>query len=166
MSARKRVTTYTDKQVAFHKDKLANLTVGESGYYLICLSPAERWVLLTLLSFYDKFYNRWLGDWTRDEIDDLAGATMWRLTCPMACEEDFQLLIGHVAAISLTMTEIRDRLGPAEGDLNGRLQDISTDLEDIKTAVEAAFPSDIFDDLEPILNGVGVILGAAGVPLP
>jgi len=158
-----RTTTYHSKQVAFDKDRIAEFTEGESGYVVICLSPSERWFLLTLTEFYTTFRNRFTGGWTEDEFQALHAGVLRSLVCPMACETDIQTISATLTAMATTLAEIRDRLGPSEGNLDLRLVDLSDDLEALTTAVTAAVPSTLFDDLEPILDGVGIILGAAGV---
>lgn len=159
------VRTYKSKQVAFDKSLVASLTEGESGFYLVCLTPQQRWLLLTLLEFYTLFRNRWVGGWTEDEIESLHASTLWRLICPMTCEDQFEALNATLATMSTTLTEIRDRIGDGEVSLDERLLDIKTSLDTIQASLPDDFPGDLFDKLEPILNGVGVILGAPTIPL-
>ena len=158
-----RVTTYQSKQVAFDKPRIAEFTEGESGYVVICLSPSERFFLLTLVEFLTTFRNRFTGDWTEDEFQALHSGVLRSLVCPMACETDIQTISATLTTMVSVLTDIRDRLGPEEGNLDLRLVDIGEDIEALTTAVGSAVPSSLFDDLEPILDGVGVILGAAGV---
>jgi len=158
-----RITTYQSKQVAFDKTRIAEFTEGESGYVVICLSPSERFFLLSLVEFLTTFRNRFEEGWTEDEFQALHSGVLRSLICPMACETDIQTISATLTTMVSVLTDIRDRLGPEDGNLDLRLVDIGDDIEALTTAVGAAFPSSLFDDLEPILNGVGVILGAAGV---
>lgn len=162
----RQITTWLSKQVEFDYDAIQEYSDGESVYFVLCMRPDERALLLSSVNFYADWSDRWVN--FPDELtrSDLLARTNESLVKELACSEDIELIITHLAALSLTMTEIRDRLGPAEGDINGRLADISVDLEDLKTAVDNAFPTSIFDQLEPVLNGVGVILGAPDIPLP
>lgn len=158
-----RVTTYLSKQVAFDKQRITDLTVGEDGYVIICLTPTERWFLLTLVEFLTTFRNRFAGGWTEDELQALHAGVLRSLVCPMACETDIQTISATLTTMATVLAEIRDRLGPEEGNLDLRLVDLSDDLEALTTAVSAAFPSSLFDDMEGILDGVGTILGAAAI---
>lgn len=158
-----RVTTWTSKQIGFSKQEMEDLTVGESAYYVVCLTPAERWYLLSLAHFYKDYANRWEG-FTADERDELVSNAVWRMICPMACQEDIQAINTTLGLINATLGEIRDRLGDGDADIDLSLQEIGTDLEELTTAVAESFPS-LIDQIEPILNGVGVILGAPTIPL-
>lgn len=157
-----RVTTWTSKQIGFSKQEMEDLTVGESAYSVVCLTPAERWYLLTLAHFYKDYGNRWEG-FTQSERDELVSNTIWRMICPMACQEDIQAINTTLGLINATLIEVRNRLGDGDGDLDLRLQEMNTELEALTTAVTESFPS-LIDKIEPILNGVGVILGAPTIP--
>lgn len=158
-----RVTTYQSKQVVFDKARIAELTEGEDAYVLVCLSPSERWFLLTLIEFFTTFRNRFIGGWSEDEFQAIHSGVLRSLICPVTCETDVQAISATLTTMVGVLEDIRDRLGPSEGNLDLRLVDLSDDLEALTTAVTAAVPSTLFDDLEPILDGVGIILGAAGV---
>lgn len=158
-----RIETWGSKQVAFDKDDLTAMTVGESDYYVICLTPQSRWLLLTLLEFYAIFENRW-KNFTDDERFQLHSQTLKGMVCPMACSEDIQAINTTLEAINTTLIALSAKLGPTETDIDGRLSDLSDDMDALTAAVTSSFPSSIFDQIEPILNGVGVILGAPTIP--
>lgn len=158
-----RVTTYRSKQIAFDKTRIAEFTEGESGYVVVCLSPSERFFLLSLVEFLTTFRNRFEEGWTEDEFQALHSGVLRSLICPMACQEDIQAINSTLTLMVGVLEDIRDRIGPEEANLDLRLVDIGDDIEALTTAVGTAFPSSLIDDIEPILNGVGVILGAAGV---
>lgn len=159
----KRVTTWTSKQIAFHKSDMEAQTQGETGYTVVCLTPAERWYLLGLANFYAEFTNRWHG-WTATERLELTASTQQRMICPMACQEDIQAINNTLVLINATLGNIRDRIGPSEANIDLRLVEIGADIEALEAAVSEAFPDELFDILEPILSGVGVIMGAPPLP--
>lgn len=156
----KRITSYASKQITFDKSVSESLTVGESAYYWVCLTPLQRWYLLTLCQFYEDWVNRWTGGWTDTERIDLVASTTYELEEPMACQEDIQALVAAVQGIGLTMQEIRDKISANE-------EDVVTALENIATKIDGlGDPSDLvpyLDDLEEVLDGVGTILGAAAI---
>lgn len=158
-----RVTTYQSKQVVFDKTRIAELTEEEDGYTIVCLSPSERWFLLTLVEFLTTFRGRFVGGWTEDEFQALHAGTLRSLVCPMACETDILTISATLTTMATVMGEIRDRLGDSETDIDARLETIADKIVLLTTAVESAVPSSIFDDLEPILDGVGTILGATAI---
>ncbi len=158
-----RITTYSSKQVAFDRQRIAEFTEEEDGYTIVCLSPSERWFLLSLTEFYTTFRNRFTGDWTEDEFQALHSGVLRSLVCPMACETDIQTISATLTTMATVMAEIRDRLGDSETDIDVRLETIADKIALLTTAVESAVPSSLFDDLEPILDGVGTILGAAAI---
>lgn len=161
----KRVTTWASKIGGIDKDTLSDLTLGESAYYVVCLTPASRWLLLSLLAFIEPYKNRWLNFIGIREIDQLVAETNDAMVCPMACTEDIQAINSTLQAISLTLIEMRDRLGGGSADLDLRLTEIKTEIADLDTALAALGLPDLIDKLEPMLNGVGVILGAPDIPL-
>ncbi len=161
----KRVTTWASKIGGVDKDTLANLTTGESAYYVVCLTPASRWLLLSLLAFIEPYKNRWLNFSGTREIDQLIAETNDAMVCPMACTEDIQAINSTLQAISLTLIEMRDRLGGGSADLDTRLTEIKTEIADLDTTLASLDIAELLDKLEPILNGVGIILGAPDVPL-
>ncbi len=165
MARHQRVTTYKSKQVAFDKTLIPDLTEGEPDYYLVCLDPTQRWLLLTLLEFYTTFRGRFKGGWTDREIDQLHATLLKELIKPMACQEDIQAINTTLQSISLTLIEMRDLIGPPGSSVNSRLVEVVTELGDIETAVDDAFPDPIFDQVEAVLNGMGVILGAPVIPI-
>jgi len=161
-----KLVTHFTKQVHFDKDLLDELTDGETTeYYLFCLSPASRWLLSTLVSFYSEYYNRWDNFSGQREIDQLVAETLEGLGCEVACREDIQAINVTLGEINATMVEIRDALGGETADLDERLVEIKTELADLDLSLVDLGLPDLIDKLEPILNGVGVILGAPTIPL-
>lgn len=156
------IKTYLSKQVHFDKNIMVDLTDGEGEYYLVCLSPSSRWLLLTLASFYAEYYNRWENFSGQREIDQLTAETLEGLICPMACATDIQDITASLQSINVTLQQIRDSLGGVTADIDERLVEIETTAVALTTAVEE-IPS-LIDILEPILSGVGVILGAPPLP--
>ena len=84
----------------------------------------------------------------------------------MACQDDIQAINTTLQNISLTLIEMRDRLGGPTADLSVDLNAIKTSIDAVNTSVEALDIADLIDQVEPLLDGVGVILGAPAVPLP
>ena len=156
-----KVTTWASKQVHLDKDYMLRLTGEEEAeYYLVCLSPQSRWLLVSLVDFISQFYNRW-DLWASDrEIDQLVAETTEGLYCPMACSDDIQAINTTLATINTTLGEIRDALGGVTADLDLRLVEIKTEVADIDVALADLGLPDLIDKLEPMLNGIGVILGA------
>ncbi len=156
-----KLVTHFTKQVHFDKDLLTDLTEGETTeYYLFCLSPSSRWLLSTLVSFYSEYYNRWDNFTGPREIDQLIAETLEGLNCHMACAEDIQAIDATLGNINTTLQEIRDALGGVTADLDLRLVEIKTEVADLDTALADLGLPDLIDKLEPMLNGIGVILGA------
>ncbi len=58
------------------------------------------------------------------------------------------------------MIEIRDRLGDTDADIDLRLTEIEAGIATLNTTVGTLDQSALIDEVEEILNGVGVILGA------
>ncbi len=161
----RRVVTWASKIEQIDKSSQAALTVGESAYFWVCLTPNTRWLILSLLMFQDLYKNRWVNFTGIREIDQLIAEAMEALICPMACQEDIQDINSTLQAISLTLIEMRDRLGGVSGDLDARLTEIKTEVADLDTSLSALGLPDLIDKIEPMLNGVGVILGAPDIPL-
>ncbi len=123
-------------------------------------------MLLSLLAFIEPYKNRWVDFASDREIDQLIAETNDGIICPMACQDDIQAINTTLQGISLTLIEMRDRIGSPTGDLDARLTEIKTEIADIDlTLVDFGLP-DLIDKIEPITNGIGVILGAPDVPLP
>lgn len=159
-----RITTWASKIPVIDKNDMADYTEGEGDYSVICLTPPSRFVVLSLLAWWHDFYNRWHNFSSQREIDQLYAETFLGVSCPMACSEDIQALVTAVQGIGLTMIEIRDRLGDVDGDLDARLTEVKVALETIDTTVASLDHSSLYDEIEPILSGVGVILGAPAIP--
>ena len=156
-----KLVTHFTKQAHFDKDLLDELTDGETTeYYLFCLSPASRWLLSTLVSFYSEYYNRWDNFSGQREIDQLVAETLEGLGCEVACAEDIQAINTTLGNINTTLGQIRDALGGVTADLDLRLVEIKTEVADLDVALADLGLPDLIDKLEPMLNGIGVILGA------
>lgn len=160
------VRTYASKQVAFDKNLISDATQGEADWYAVCFTPTERWFMLTLLEFYTTFKSRFVGGWTEREIDQLHADTLKRMICPMACSDQFEQLLVIMTGMAITLQEISDKVGPTGADINLRLLDIDETLDEIKVSVDNSFPSSIFDQLEPIMDAVNIILGGVGILPP
>lgn len=159
-----RVLTWYGKQVQLDKDLLIEATEGETTpYYMVCLSPQSIWLLLTLLEFYTSFPSRFVGFEDQREVDQLHADALRGLICAVACEQDIQDIVAQLVIMNDTQAEIWNTLGGEDGDLNLRLTEIETALQTLNTTVALLDP--LIDKIEPILNGVGVILGAPDVPL-
>ncbi len=156
----RRITTWASKISQIDKASQADLTVGESAYSLVCLTPNSRWLILSLLMFQEVYKKRWVNFSGIREIDQLVAETMEALICPMTCQEDIQAVNSTLQGISLTLIEIRDRLGGGSADLDARLTEIKTEVADLDTTLAGMGLPSLIDKVEPILNGVGVILGA------
>lgn len=160
----RRVTTWASKIGVVDKASQADLTEGEPEYWVVCMSPNSRWLLLSLLAFIEPYKNRWLGFDDVREIDQLIAETADGMICPMACQEDIQAINTTLQSISLTLIEMRDRLGDTDGDLDARLTEIKTEIADLDlTMIDFGLP-ELLDQIEPIMSGVGVILGAPSIP--
>lgn len=156
----RRVTTWASKIIQIDKASQASLTVGESDYTLVCLTPNSRWVILSLLMFEEPYKNRWANFSGIREIDQLIAETAEALICPMACQEDIQAINSTLQGISLTLIEMRDRMGGGSADLDTRLTEIKTELQDLEVSLAGLGLPSLIDKVEPILGGIGVILGA------
>lgn len=169
----KRIETYESKQVFFDRGTMLALTLGETEYTVHCFEPMERWMLLTLISFYGEFGNRWSTDWPDEERNQLLATIVRRLICPVACETDVQRIAdileaqlpelttmnGHLAALTTSLDTL-------EATTDIRLLNINDTLELIKTELDTGFiPANIIDQVEFLLNGIAVILGAPSVPI-
>lgn len=159
-----RITTWASKVPVVDKNDMADLTSGEGDYVVICLTPQSRFVILSLLAWWVDYYNRWHNFSGQREIDQLYAEAFEGVSCEMACSEDIQALVAAVQGMGLTLIEIRDRLGDVDGDLDTRLTEVKVALETIDTTVAALDHSSLYDQIEPILSGVGVILGAPSIP--
>lgn len=160
----RRVTTWASKIGKVDKGSLADLTVGEPDYWIVCLTPASRWLLLSLLTFIDEYKNRWFNFETVREIDQLVAETNSAMVCPVGCSEDLANINTTLQGISLTLIEMRDRLGDENGDLDTRLTEIKTEIGEMEASLSGWDLADLLNELEPILSGVGVILGAPPIP--
>lgn len=164
MVADRLVTTRASKQAFFDKDKLTEDIDGLGAYNIHCLTPSSRWFLATLVEFYGEFHNRFENFSGEREIDQLRSETLLGLICPMACEDDFQALVAAVQGIGLTLIEIRDTLGGVTGDIDAKVETVGDNVALLTTELDSLGLPDLIDKLEPMLNGVGVILGAPDIP--
>ncbi len=156
----RRITTWASKIIEIDKATQADLTVGESDYTLVCLTPNSRWLILSLLMFQEDYKKRWVGFDNDREIDQLIAETAEVLICPMACQEDIQAINSTLQGISLTLIEMRDRLGGGSADLDTRLSEATAELVNIDASLSGLGLPSLIDKVEPILGGIGVILGA------
>lgn len=159
------VVTRSSKLLVFDRDQMLEATSYQGAYNIHCFTPRARWLLSTLVNFFGDYHNRFQGFGGDREIDQIATEALEGLICPMACEEDFQALVSAVQGIGLSLIEIRDRLGPEDGDLDEKVLGVSTSVDLLTLEIEELGLPTLIDKIEPILNGVGVILGAPTVPL-
>ncbi len=160
MSSDHKVTTWAGKQVHLDRDYMLTQVEGEPEYYFFCLSPQSRWLAVSLINFFAEYHNRWDGWSGPRQIDQLVAETLEGLFCQMACAEDIQAIGATLTAMNVILGQIRDRLGGGSADLDVRLSEIKTEVEDLDaTLVDFGLP-ELIDKIEPMLNGVGVILGA------
>ncbi len=171
--ANKRIETYEDKQVFFDKEVMLELTLGETGYTVHCLDPDERWLLLTLISFYGQWLNRWSTDWTEDERSQLFAKAVRRLVCPVACEEDVKRIadileaqLPQLTTMNGHFTNLVTVVDNLEETTDVRLLAINDTLALIEAELSTSLiPANIIDQVEFLLNGIAVILGAPSVPI-
>lgn len=158
-----RVTTWLSKLVLIDYQDIQSLTsVETSNYFVLCIRPDERALLSICLSHYVDWLDRWRNFPSEVDRSDLIARTYDSLGVELACSEDIELLNTNLAAINTTLGEMRDRLGDSQADLDTKLADIKASIDALETTLAAIDPS-LIDQLETILNGVGVILGAPSI---
>lgn len=160
MAKDRQVVTWLSKQIAFDKAELVALATDEqTDYNIVCLSPLSVAYLMQLAVFYAEWENRWIG-FTISERNQLVADTVRSLSSPMACSEDIAAIITELQVMNSHLADLVTKMGDLETTVSGDFATIDATLATIKTAVDSAFPDSIFDELEPILDGVGTILGA------
>ncbi len=169
----KRIETYQSKQVFFDKAAMTEMTLGEDQYTIHCLGAEERWLILTLVSFYGDWVSRWSEDWTADERNQMYSNIIRRLICPVACETDVQRIADILEAQLPELTTLNGNLVTMTASLDTlevttdiRLLAINDTLALIKAELDTGFiPSNLVDQVELLLNAIGVILGAPSIPI-
>lgn len=161
-----KVTTHASKIFQSDYANQADLIQGEPDYWLVCLTPGSVWLLSSLLAFQELYRNRWVNYPSVSNRDELIADTWFALECPMACQDDIQAINTTLQNISLTLIEMRDRLGGPTADLSVDLNAIKTAIDAVNTSVGTLDIADLIDQIEPLLDGVGVILGAPAIPIP
>lgn len=169
----KRIETYESKQVYFDKETMLALTEGENEYTVHCLEPEERWMLLTLISFYGDWLNRWSTDWSTEERSQLFSNIVRRLVCPVACETDVKRIADILEAQLPQLTTMNGNFSTLitsvdtlEVTTDARLLAINDTLELMIAELNTGLiPANIIDQVEFLLNGIAVILGAPSVPI-
>lgn len=154
------VTTRASKQVHLDKDVMLARVEGLPDYFVICLTPSSRWVLISLLSHLAEYYRRWDNWDSHREIDQLSSETLLGLFCPMACSDDIQAIIAAMEVMNTTLAQIRDRIAPDGEDVDTDLKAVVAGIATLDTTISDFGLPELLDKLEPMLNGVGVILGA------
>lgn len=150
---------------------------GVEGYFVLCMPPMARWLLLSMLDFYSVHSSSFLNfpdEITR--IDTIAQAYKG-LIKDMACETQLTELVTQVTRIADATDELNNRIGqgPQGESIHDRMYNIEIILNDMESRLlsiannvsSSALDPTLIDQIEAILNGVGVILGAASVnPTP
>jgi len=155
-----RIQSWASKQVQIDKNLIASLTEGESECALYLLTPSEVWLLVTFLEFFGDFAIRWVNFDDQLDIDNLRSQTLKGLINPVACSEDIERIAVALETMAVSIQELNLKIGPDTPTISERL----TDIELAVTAIETKLPlSTLFDHIETILNGTGVILGALNV---
>ncbi len=171
-----RVETWEAKQIAFDYTAAQAMTLGEEendAYTIHCFTPTQRWLLLSLISFYSIFSNRWSSDWPLVEKDQLISETTRKLVTFMACETDVTRIADILEAQLPQLTTMNAKLdliitaiNNIEGTLDTQLGDVVSGIADIQTQIgSSTFEPNIIDQVEAILNGASVILGAPPIPV-
>lgn len=161
-----KVTTQASKIYRSDYASQSDLTQGEPDYWLVCLTPESIWLLSSLLAFQEVYKNRFINYPSVDNREQLLANTWFALECPMACQDDIQAINTTLQGILLTLQEMRDRLGGPTADLSVDLNAIITAINAVNTSVATLDIADLIDQVEPLLDGVGVILGAPAIPIP
>lgn len=171
-----RVETWDDKQIAFDYTVAQEMTSGEEAedaYTFHCFTPLQRWLLLSLVSFYPQFDNRWSDNWPSDTKYQLISETTRRLVTVLACETDVTRIADILEAQLPQLTTINAKLDliitaidDIEGTLNTELGDIASGISAIQVQIgSSTFEPNIIDQVEAILNGAAVVLGAVPIPV-
>lgn len=171
-----RVETWDDKQIAFDYTVAQEMTTGEEAedaYTLHCFTPLERWLLLSLVSFYPQFESRWSDDWPPDEKYQLISETTRRLVTVLACETDVSRIadileaqLPQLTVMNAKLDLIIAALSDIDDTVNVGLADLVISLAGIQGQITAGiFDDDIIDQVELLMNGIAIILGAPSIPI-
>ncbi len=170
------VETWDDKQIAFDYTVAQEMTLGEEAedaYTFHCFTPLERWLLLSLVSFYPQFDNRWSDDWPASEKYQLISETTRKLVTVLACETDVSRIadileaqLPQLTVMNLKLDAIITALGAMDDTVNVGLADLAIGLAGIQGQITAGiFDDDIIDQVELLMNGIAIILGAPSIPI-
>lgn len=171
-----RVETWDDKQIAFDYTVAQEMTLGEEAedaYTFHCFTPLERWMLLSLISFYPQFDNRWSDDWPADIKYQLISETTRKLVTVLACETDVSRIadileaqLPQLTVMNLKLDLIIAALSDMDDTVNVGLADLVISLAGIQGQITAGiFDDDIIDQVELLMNGIAIILGAPSIPI-
>lgn len=171
-----RVETWDDKQIAFDYTVAQEMTLGEEAedaYTFHCFTPMERWLLLSLISFYPEFENRWSDDWPSDIKNQLISETTRKLVTILACETDVSRIadvleaqLPELTVMNTKLDAIIAALGIISDAVDVGLSDLDTTLTGIQGELSAGvIDEDLIDQIELLINGVAVILGAPPIPI-
>lgn len=171
-----RVETWDDKQIAFDYTVAQEMTLGEEAedaYTFHCFTPLQRWLLLSLISFYPQFDNRWSDNWPSDIKYQLISETTRRLVTVLACETDVTRIADILEAQLPQLTIMNAKLDliiAALSDIDATVDvgfaDLVIGLAGVQGQITAGiFDDDIIDQVELLMNGIAVILGAASIPI-
>lgn len=171
--ADKRIETYQSKQVFFDKSVMTEMITGEDQYTIHCLDAGERWLVLTLVSFYGEWASRWSEDWTDDERFQMYSNIIRRLICPVACETDVQRIadileaqLPELTTLNASLATLTTSLDTLEATTDIRLLAINDTLALIEAELSTGLiPSALVDQVELLLNAIAVILGAPSIPI-
>lgn len=171
-----RVETWDDKQIAFDYTVAQEMTSGEEAedaYTFHCFTPLQRWLLLSLISFYPQFDNRWSDDWPSDIKYQLISETTRRLVTVLACETDvtriadiLEAQLPQLTTMNAKLDLIIAALSDIDATVDVGLADLVISLSGIQGQITAGiFDDDIIDQVELLLNGIAIILGAPSIPI-
>lgn len=163
MTADPLVTTRQSKQAFFNKELMLEQTPGESAYFLVCLSPETKWLLITMLNFYGIFHNRFEEFSGEREVDQLVAEANEALFTPMACSETMEDIAATLVSMNVTLQQIRDNVAALNTTTETGFDNVTTEVADLDVAMGDLGLPEIADKIEPMLNGVGVILGAPSI---
>lgn len=167
MPSDRRIETWDSKITSFDYDECIALTDGETdeSYTVHCLTPYARWFILTLISHYGEFTTRWVG-WPAGDAEQTYSEAVQGLVNVMTCETEVTRIAEATEAILAEFVTLNERVGLGGGgeSINDRLDEIEVRLGQILVRLpETPLDPGLIDQIEAILDGVGVILGAAAI---
>lgn len=171
-----RVETWDDKQIAFDYTVAQEMTLGEEAedaYTFHCFTPLQRWLLLSLISFYPQFDNRWSDNWPSDIKYQLISETTRRLVTVLACETDvtriadiLEAQLPQLTTMNAKLDLIIAALSDIDATVDVGLADLVISLAGVQGQITAGiFDDDLIDQIELLINGVAIILGAPSIPI-